>query len=173
VLVLDSDADWDDAVRQALRIGFESIVGYVHGGFGAWAEAGRPTEAGGALEAAALARLLSGGGPEAPIVIDVRQASEYEAGHVPGALSIGAGDLPERLDSLPGDRPIATICASGYRASVAASLLRAAGFPAVSWVAGGVATWEAAGYPVEYGAPSAAERLAGGAALALGEVHAH
>jgi hydroxyacylglutathione hydrolase len=153
VLLLGSEAEWDGAIRQALRIGFESIVGYVHGGFGAWAEAGRPREAGGALEAAGLARLLSSGGAEAPLVIDVRQASEYEAGHVPGAIPIGAGDLPDRLDSLPRDRPIATICASGYRASVAASLLRGAGFPRVAWVAGGVPTWEAAGYPVAYGGP--------------------
>ena len=151
VLLLGSDAQWDDAVRQALRIGFESIVGYVHGGFAAWAEAGRPREAGGALEATGLSRLLSAGGDEAPLVIDVRQASEYEAGHIPGSLAIGAGDLPDRLDSLPRDRPIATICASGYRSSVAASLLRAAGFARVAWVSGGVPTWEAAGYPLGYG----------------------
>lgn len=172
VFLLGSDAEWDDAVRQALRIGFESVVGYVHGGFGAWAEAGRPREAGGALEAAGLARLLSTGGAEAPLVIDVRQASEYEAGHVPGALAIGAGDLPDRLDSLPRDRPIATICASGYRASVAASLLRAAGFPRVAWVAGGVPTWEAAGYPVAYGGSGAGEWPATDAALRPDEVHA-
>jgi hydroxyacylglutathione hydrolase len=173
ILLLGSDAGWDNAVRQALRIGFESILGYVHGGFGAWAEAGRPREAGGALEAAGLARLLSNGGAEAPVVIDVRQASEYEAGHIPGAVSIGAGDLPDRLDSLPRDRPIATICVSGYRASVAASLLRAAGFPRVAWVAGGVPTWEAAGYPVEYGRPAAGEWPAGEAARTPDEVHAH
>ena len=153
VLVLGSDDQWDDAIRQALRIGFESVAGYVHGGFAAWAEAGRPVEAGSALEAAGLAHLLSNSRAEAPVVIDVRQASEYEAGHVPGALAIGAGDLSDRLDSLPRDRPIATICASGYRASVAASLLRAAGFSQVAWVAGGTPTWEAAGYPVAYGAP--------------------
>jgi hydroxyacylglutathione hydrolase len=129
-------------------------------------EAGRPTEAGGALEVAGLARLLSVGGAESPVVIDVRQASEYEAGHVPGSLAIGAGDLPDRLGSLPRDRPIATICASGYRASVAASLLRAAGFPRVDWVAGGVPTWEVAGYPVEYGTPGAME------STALQEAHA-
>lgn len=174
VLILGADAEWDDAVRQALRIGFESVVGYVHGGFGAWAEAGRPTEAGGALEATGLARALSAGGPEAPIVIDVRQASEYESGHVPGALSIGAGDLPDRLDSLPRDRPIATICASGYRASVAASLLRAAGFPRVAWVAGGVSTWQAAGNAVAYGGRvTGAASSAAGTAPPLDEVHAH
>ncbi len=158
VLLLDDDAEWDDAVRQALRIGFDSIAGYLHGGFAAWAEAGRPTEAGGALDVGELARRLTRG-EDAPVVVDVRQASEYEAGHIPGALSIGAGDLGDRLDSLPHDRPIAAICASGYRASVAASLLRAAGFADVSWVAGGVPTWEAAGYPVAYGGSGAGDWL--------------
>ena len=52
---------------------------------------------------------------------------------------------------LPRDRPIATICASGYRASVAASLLRAAGFERVAWVSGGVPSWQALGLPLERG----------------------
>jgi hydroxyacylglutathione hydrolase len=173
VLILDSEADWDDAVRQALRIGFESIVGYVHGGFAAWAEAGQPTAAGGALDAVGLARALEPGGAEAPLVIDVRQASEYESGHVPGSLSIGAGDLPDRLDLLPRDRPIATICASGYRSSVAASLLRAAGFARVDWVPGGVPTWQGARYPVEYGAPQSTRSGTTTAERDPDEVHAH
>jgi hydroxyacylglutathione hydrolase len=151
VLLLRNESDWDDAVRQALRIGFEGIVGYVRGGFAGWAEAGLPTEVGRALAVAELADVLRRGGPDAPLVIDVRQPSEYEAGHVPGSLPIGAGELPDRLDQLPRDRPIATICASGYRASVAASLLRAAGFERVAWVAPGVPTWQAHGYPVAYG----------------------
>jgi hydroxyacylglutathione hydrolase len=151
VLVLRNVADWDDAVRQALRIGFETIAGYVRGGFLAWAEAGLPTEAGGATDVRGLARKLEVGGPDAPLVIDVRQVSEYESGHLPGALPILAGDLPDRLDELPRDRPIATICASGYRASVAASLLRAAGFDRVTWVSGGVPTWEALRLPLVYG----------------------
>jgi hydroxyacylglutathione hydrolase len=62
-----------------------------------------------------------------------------------------AGDLPDRLAELPRDRAIATICASGYRSSVAASLLRQAGFQDVAWVEGGVPTWQAAGLPVEIG----------------------
>jgi len=151
VLVLRTTDDWDDAVRQALRIGFENIAGYLRGGYLAWAEAGLPTEVGGVLEVSELAAQLDRGGPDAPIVIDVRQPSEFEAGHLAGSLAIGAGDLPDRLDQLPRDRPIATICASGYRASVAASLLRAAGFNHVDWVASGVPTWEAAGYPVAHG----------------------
>jgi hydroxyacylglutathione hydrolase len=84
-------------------------------------------------------------------VIDVRQANEYAIGHVPGSVHITAGSLPDRLAELPVDRPIATICASGLRASVAASILRAGGFRDVSWVASGVPAWRATGRPVVRG----------------------
>jgi hydroxyacylglutathione hydrolase len=85
-------------------------------------------------------------------VIDVRQTSEFESGHVPGSWHLMAGWLPDRLSQLPRDRPLATICASGYRASIAASLLQRAGFGDVVRVEDGVVAWEAAGYPIERGA---------------------
>ncbi len=119
-----------------------------------------------------LAARLAAGGPEAPFVIDVRQLSEYEAGHVPGSTHIGAGELPEMLDRLPRDRPIATICASGYRTSVAASMLRAAGFEDVATVSSGVPTWEAHGFPVEYGPGSGSGDWPAATATA-GEAHQH
>ena len=173
VILLVEDADaLDDLARQALRIGFESMVGYVDGGLRAWRASGRAVEPGNAVGVDRLATQLSGGGPDAPLVIDVRQASEYEAGHVPGSRHIGAGELPSVLDGLPRDRPIATICASGYRASVAASMLRAAGFDRVSAVRGGVSDWEARGYTLEFGgAPDGAawSTQAGGD----GEAHTH
>jgi Zn-dependent hydrolases, including glyoxylases len=172
VLLVSDLADLDDLARQALRIGFESMVGYIEGGLRAWRGSGRTVQAGTTLDVDRLAARVSGGGPEAPVVIDVRQMSEYEAGHVPGSLHIGAGDLPTMLDRLPRDRPIATICASGYRSNVAASMLRAAGFERISSVSGGVPDWEARGYPLDYGAgtdglewPSLAGRS--------GEAHAH
>ena len=142
---------WDDAIRQALRIGHESIAGHLDGGFARWAAAGLPVESNGRLTVDELAAAVDRGGAQAPLVIDVRQASEYEAGHLDGAWHIGAGELPGRLDELPRDRPIATICGAGYRASVAASLLDAAGFTNVSAVADGVDAWTARGLPLERG----------------------
>jgi hydroxyacylglutathione hydrolase len=152
ILIVNDVADLDDLARQALRIGYDSIIGYVDGGFEAWRRAGRPVEDGVAIDIDALASDLSAGGPEAPVVIDVRQAAEFEAGHVPGAVHIGAGELSEVLDRLPRDREIALICASGYRSSVAASLLRAGGFERAAAVAGGTPDWAARGYPLDYGA---------------------
>jgi hydroxyacylglutathione hydrolase len=152
VLILERPGDWDEAIRQALRIGAEgSILGHLRGGFGRWADGGGPLESSGRLTVNQLADRLDRGGPEAPLVIDVRQADEYSIGHIPDSLHIAAGSLPDRLAELPADRPIATICASGLRASVAASILRTAGFRDVSWVASGVPAWRAAGHPVVRG----------------------
>jgi hydroxyacylglutathione hydrolase len=171
VLVVDTPDALDDIARQALRIGFESIAGYVDDGLRGWRAAGRTIQAGAALDVDRLAAQLSDDGPDRPLVIDVRQAAEFESGHVPGSVHIGAGELPAMLDELPRDRPIVTICASGYRSSVAASMLRAAGFERVSSIStGGVPTWEARGYPVEYGGADASWSPSG-APVTQGHAH--
>ncbi len=160
VFVLPAITDWDDAIRQALRIGQESVAGYLEGGLDSWIGAGLPTESNGELSVVQLAAAVFRGGADAPLVVDVRQASEFESGHVTGAWHVGAGDLPGRLQDLPRDRPIATVCAAGYRASVAASILDAAGFSNVSWVAGGMDTWFAEGLPVDLGGAAGAREPA-------------
>ena len=164
VLILEDPLQWDDAVRQALRIGHETVAGHLRGGFAAWTADGGEIEAQGRLTVRQLADAVAAGGKDAPLVIDVRQLTEYASGHVPGAVHLAAGDLPQRLADLPRDRPIAMVCASGYRSSVAASLVRGAGFKDVSWVAEGVPAWKAAGLPVERGEGRAAKEPAGPAA---------
>jgi hydroxyacylglutathione hydrolase len=150
VLVLDDTAEWDDAVRAALRIGFDRLEGYLSGGLEAWAGAGLDVDRTEALSAVELGRRLDAGPPET-VVVDVRQSSEFDDAHVPGSVHIMAGTLRDRLAELPRDRPIATICASGYRSAIAASLLRGAGFTNVAWVTDGVPAWKAAGRPVAHG----------------------
>ncbi len=153
VLVLERSEDWDEAIRQAVRIGAEgAVLGHLRGGFGTWADGGGPLESSGRLNVDELAALLDRRAVDAmPLVIDVRQANEYETGHIQGSIHITAGSLPDRLAELPRNRPIATICASGLRASVAASILRAGGFRDVSWVASGLPAWRAAGHPTVRG----------------------
>ena len=151
ILILEDPGDADAVVRQAYRIGHESMLGHLAGGFHTWVGAGLPVETTGAMTVDQLAGALGGDPEEAPFVLDVRQASEFAAGHVLGARHLTAGSLPEELASLPRDKPIAVMCASGYRSSVAASLLDGAGFDNVSWVAEGVPAWQAAGYEVETG----------------------
>ncbi|MEO5940620.1 MAG: MBL fold metallo-hydrolase [Candidatus Limnocylindrales bacterium] len=153
VLVLRRPEDWDEAIRQALRIGAEgAIVGHLRGGFGTWAEGGGPLESTGRLNVDELAAQLDRAVPgAAPLVIDVRQANEYEAFHIPGSIHITAGSLPDRLDEIPRDHPVVTVCAAGLRAAVAASILRSSGFEDVAWVASGVPAWRAQGHPTVRG----------------------
>jgi hydroxyacylglutathione hydrolase len=173
VLVLEHAEDWDDAIRQAVRIGHERVVGHLRGGFSTWTETDAPIETGGSLTVDELAARLDRGGHSAPLVIDVRQLTEYEHGHVPGSLHLAAGSLPDRLDELPRGRPIAAVCGSGYRASVAASLLRAAGFTDVSWVADGVPTWRRRGHPTEKGGPGVAAEDATASHASAPDGHGH
>jgi hydroxyacylglutathione hydrolase len=149
VMVLDQAADWDDVLRQALRIGYDDVRGHLSS-VADWRAAGLPTETGKRASVEELAARLNGA-PDAPLVLDVRQRDEYARGHVPGALHLMAGDLPDRLAELPRDRPIATICQVGYRSAVAAGLLERAGFADVTWIDGGLPAWRRAGYRVERG----------------------
>ena len=78
-------------------------------------------------------------------------ASEYRDEHIPGSLHIPYGDLAQRLDELPRDRPMAAICRGGKRSGLAASILQREGFADVIHVGKGVGAWRAAGGPVESG----------------------
>ena len=149
VLVLESIDDWDGLLRQALRIGYDDVRGHLTS-VADWRAAGLPLETGKRATVDELAARLDGG-PDAPLVIDVRQHYEYAEYHVPGSLHLMGGDLPDRLGELPRDKPIAAICRVGYRAAVAAGVLERAGFTNVTWVDGGVPAWRRAGYPVELG----------------------
>jgi rhodanese-related sulfurtransferase/DNA-binding transcriptional ArsR family regulator len=84
------------------------------------------------------------------VVLDVRPAEEYEAGHIAGAVSIPHDALKRRLSELPKDRKIVAYCRGPYcvYAVEAVRLLRARGFEA-SRIEDGVIDWRARGLPVE------------------------
>lgn len=78
---------------------------------------------------------------EAPRILDVRTAGEYDARHIEGAVHIPLPSLPRRLGELSKDAPLAVICGSGYRSSIAASILQIAGFSRVQNVMGGMGAY--------------------------------
>jgi rhodanese-related sulfurtransferase len=83
-------------------------------------------------------------------VIDVREAEEYVAGHVPGARLARLFHLASVVPQLPSTEPVYVICASGNRSKAATGMLRRAGIDAHS-VAGGTAAWARAGRPLVLG----------------------
>jgi rhodanese-related sulfurtransferase len=87
-------------------------------------------------------------------LIDVREASEFVTGHVPGAALMPMGQLTAHLSELDKNRPVYVVCASGNRSAAMTDLLVASGYRAYS-VAGGTSAWARSGRPLETGAPTA------------------
>ena len=129
IFVADDTTDRDELVRQCANIGYDNIAGELTGGIDAWIEAGLPTES---LELVAVEQLTES-------VLDVRLASEYHRGHVPGARNIELGSLAEVADEISG--PITVMCGHGERAATAASILARRGHPDVCIVTGGPDDW--------------------------------
>jgi hydroxyacylglutathione hydrolase len=83
--------------------------------------------------------------PQGTIVLDVRNRSEWDEGHIPGARHVPLPELTARLGELRDTGPIAVHCQGGSRSAVAASVLAAAGVHDVTNVEGGYAAWVLAG----------------------------
>lgn len=146
LLVLERPQDVWEASWQLLRIGYPPPKGWLGGGMSAWRTAARPVAFTAQLTVHDLKQRLDRGELS---VLDVRQPDEWHAGHVPGARWITGAELPERAGEVAQDQPLAVICGSGYRSSVAASLLAHRGHSHIHNVTGGMAAWRNAGYPVE------------------------
>ena len=89
---------------------------------------------------------------DANVVLDVREADEFAAGHLPGAIHASRGMLEFKLSSQPElsarDRKIVLYCKTSGRAALAACALQDMGYLHVTSIAGGFDAWSAAGKPV-------------------------
>ena len=83
------------------------------------------------------------------VILDVREQSEWDGGHIPGALFIPMNDVPNRLKEIPTDKTVIVQCRSGNRSGSVTEYLRNLGMNNVHNMSGGLKAWEAAGLPVE------------------------
>jgi hydroxyacylglutathione hydrolase len=147
VFVGRDDEDGRRAGRLAVAVGIRRLGGFLHGGMTSWRQEKRPVERIERLRLEALPQRLV----EDPAlqVLDVRERSEWDAGHIPGSSFMPWHDIDAVPDGLDPARPIAVVCASGERASTATSLVRRYGAREVIHVVdGGVPAWERLGHPL-------------------------
>lgn len=113
-----------------------------------WPMFARPS--GNAVNAGEATQLIN---REEALVIDVREADEFAAGHLPDAKNIPVGKLAERVGELEKfkDKPIILCCASGMRSNKACAELKKHGFARLHNLTGGVDGWVGAGYPIKKG----------------------
>ena len=119
-----------EATRQLLRVGFDDVCGYLDGGFEAWKQGGFSAATLEVIAARQLRDRTAHGARQT--IVDVRTRREFESGHIDGAINIPLGELPDRTRELSGGGTIITVCESGYRSSLAASVLLRAGVDVVN-----------------------------------------
>jgi glyoxylase-like metal-dependent hydrolase (beta-lactamase superfamily II)/rhodanese-related sulfurtransferase len=156
IVVAASDGDERDAAELLAAVGLQ-VRGFLEGGMTAWRTEERTVCKIELIDPDELARRAEA--PEPPLILDVRNAAEYAGEHIPGSLHIPYGDLAGRIDELPRERTIATICRGGKRSGLAASILQREGFDDVVHVGQGVGTWRNGGHPVESGAAAPSPAL--------------
>ena len=142
-------ADHEEAAREAaFKLAFVGLDGRApnYATMADWSAAGLPVSTLSQLSVSELRARREDGLP----VLDVREPSEWRRGHLEGALLMSFKQLQSRLVELPGspEDAIAVICATGVRSSIASSILQRAGFRRVFNVAGGMAAWNQAGFPL-------------------------
>jgi glyoxylase-like metal-dependent hydrolase (beta-lactamase superfamily II)/rhodanese-related sulfurtransferase len=121
VFIGRDDADGRRAARLALSVGVRNIAGLLAGGMTNWRQERHPATATERLPAAELPERLE---QDSRLqLLDVRELSEWNQGHVPGSLFTPWHDIRALPEGLDPDRPVAVICAAGVRAATAASLL--------------------------------------------------
>jgi rhodanese-related sulfurtransferase len=133
VFIAGQGQDRDDLVSQSLKVGYETLVGELSGGMNAWRAAGYPEQR---IDLVMPARL-----PKSTPLVDVRQAAEFAAGHIPGAVHAELGSLLD-VRGLP-DGPLTVMCEHGSRGMTGASVLERAGRRGLAVLVGGPADWSA------------------------------
>ncbi len=156
-LIYDGDDEWRGAVvpfiveglrrgvdpvrRSLIRLGYDNMAGYLAGGFPSWYMAGLEIMK---MRAISVHELREMEGDF--FLLDVRKITDRDRFHIEGSEHIWVGDLPDNLDLIP-EKDVVIYCDSGYKSTIAASILEGHGFN-VTTVLGGIGAWLRAGYPV-------------------------
>jgi rhodanese-related sulfurtransferase len=142
ILVAEDHDTMLEARTRLARVGMEDVIGYLQDGMASWFGENLPVEQVPQITVQDLHREL-----KHVQVIDVRQPGEWEQGHIAEAMLKPLPKLTTMLEGLDRARPVAVHCKSGYRSSIATSLLQRAGFTQVMNVIGGFDAWMTCGLP--------------------------
>lgn len=134
LLVCDEGRE-DEAITRLSRVGFDNCLGYLHGGFDAWKNAGNEVDRIKTISAAEFADRYD----ENPAIsiLDVRKKSEFHSEHIPGAINAPLDYINESMLLVNHDKTTYVHCAGGYRSMVFISILKARGYNNLIDIQGG------------------------------------
>ena len=134
-LIVQSEKDASKARLELARIGFDNLIGYIPAN-------GLTTKA--KLAQISVEELKSQVKADGPLLLDVRTPSEWAGDRIDTAQHVPLSSFAKKIPDLPKDRPIAVICGSGYRSSIAGSMLKAHGYSKIENVTGGMTAYQEA-----------------------------
>ena len=143
-IVKPAQGSFTSPIAWLARTGFLNVAVGLDGDMKSWVNQGLPFDSFATMSVHQVKQTFP---TDQMQLLDVRQPAEWDKGHLPGAQYLFLPEIPKRLNELDRQRPIAVYCGNGYRASIATSMLRNAGFQACS-VPGSWDAWVAAGYPI-------------------------
>jgi hydroxyacylglutathione hydrolase len=149
VLIADTPEQLSEARLRLARVGIEAGRGYLEGGIAGWKRAGFDLATLREISVQELQQQLSANKMHA---LDVRREAEWMSGHVDGAAWWPLDRFRVSPPEVDLNVPLAVHCQSGYRSTIACSLLQRAGFKNVMNVRGGFGAWQEAKFPVATGA---------------------
>jgi len=150
LLITESPEALKEVTEHLFRTGYDKVAGYLHGGMTNWQTDGLPLQRIPQMPVTELHQRMQ---QNDLTVLDVRSDQEFLSGAVPKATHIFLPHLEENLERLDRPQTIATYCGSGYRASIAASLLQQHGFESIINIPGSWSAWRSADLPVEQPEP--------------------
>lgn len=134
-ILLADPAELEDISRKLMRIGLDNVMGYIP-------DTDKWTSDGGKLDFVAGIDIATFKDVMHEVqIIDVRNATEYNEGHIPGAENIFVGHLSRNLNKISQDKPVVIHCQSGDRSSIAYSILARNGYDNIRNYAGGMSEW--------------------------------
>jgi hydroxyacylglutathione hydrolase len=133
ILLITEKGREQETITRLARVGYDNVLGYLGGGFASWKQANKKTDQAHRISALELEAML----PFRPIIIDIRNESEFDAEHIEGALNVPLDYINYNLSAFPKDKPFVIHCAGGYRSMIASSILKARGWENFSDVKGG------------------------------------
>lgn len=133
ILLITEAGKEEETITRLARVGYDNVLGYLQGSFDAWQQSGKEIDRASRITAKELEGMMESN----PIIIDVRNETEFDAEHINGAINVPLDYLNYNLNSFPKDKPFIIHCAGGYRSMIAASILKARGWENFADVKGG------------------------------------
>lgn len=134
ILIVADEGREEEVVRRLARVGYDNAIGYLKGGYTAWQEAGKTTDAIGEVLPTELATIYQKNPSQ---VVDVRRASEFGATHINGVQNKPLDFIYDEMPTLDKNETYYVHCAGGYRSIIFSSILKKNGFKTPFNIKGG------------------------------------